>query len=123
MQSTYLCKTYSVVPLYIVAEERVFCYGFLPNILRVSFVLLKECFEMPQSVGAIGGRPNHALYFVGCDDDDNLIYLDPHTTQESIVVEEGCQMLSAEEDQSFHTQSPGRMPLAQIDPSLALVSN
>ena len=42
--------------------------------------LLQECFEMPQSLGVIGGRPNHALYFVGCCD-DQLVYLDPHTTQ------------------------------------------
>jgi len=26
---------------------------------------LKAVFEIPQSLGIIGGRPNHALYFIG----------------------------------------------------------
>jgi len=36
---------------------------------------------MPQCVGIIGGKPNFALYFVGCQG-DHLVFLDPHFVQE-----------------------------------------
>jgi cysteine protease ATG4 len=26
---------------------------------------IKAIFEIPQTIGVIGGRPNHALYFIG----------------------------------------------------------
>lgn len=34
-------------------------------------------------MGAMGGRPNQALYFVGLQKDE-LIFLDPHLVQESV---------------------------------------
>merc|ERR1712112_222855 len=43
---------------------------------------LKACLEFPQSLGVIGGKPNHALYFLGYVEDE-VIYLDPHTTQQA----------------------------------------
>ena len=46
----------------------------------------KECLNWSQSVGIIGGKPNHAYYFLGCTDNE-LIYLDPHTTQQYIKYE------------------------------------
>ena len=33
-----------------------------------------------ESVGVIGGKPNHAYYFVGYTH-EALVFLDPHTTQ------------------------------------------
>lgn len=30
---------------------------------------MQECFELSSCVGVIGGRPNHALYFIGYVDD------------------------------------------------------
>ncbi|CAI2293656.1 unnamed protein product [Caenorhabditis sp. 36 PRJEB53466] len=38
---------------------------------------IQEFFKLPQCVGIIGGRPNHALYFVGISG-TKLFYLDPH---------------------------------------------
>lgn len=38
---------------------------------------VQEFFKLPQCVGIIGGRPNHALYFVGISG-TKLFYLDPH---------------------------------------------
>ena len=43
----------------------------------------QSCFEVPQSVGVVGGRPNSAFYFIGYQD-SKLLYLDPHVTQDSI---------------------------------------
>lgn len=75
---------------------------------------------MPQSIGVIGGRPNHALYFIGYVDDD-LVYLDPHTSQ--VAGQVGTK--SSEEevllDKSYHTENAARLNLTQLDPSLSLV--
>ncbi len=86
-------------------------------------MFLQECFEMPQSLGVIGGRPNHALYFIGCSD-DALVYLDPHTTQgaEELPSEKDMNTgTPGEADRSYHTEGAGRMDIRHLDPSLALV--
>lgn len=56
-----------------------------------------------------GGSPNHALYLLGCVEEE-VLYLDPHTTQPA----------SQRVDASYHVPHPGRLPLTQLDPSLAL---
>lgn len=44
---------------------------------------IKELFNLKQCLGIIGGKARNAYYFIGCDDDDDsLIYLDPHVTKE-----------------------------------------
>ncbi len=68
----------------------------------------------------IGGRPNHALHFIGCCD-DKLIYLDPHTTQDAVGSVRNMTP-GGVADRSYHTERAGRMDIAQLDPSLALVS-
>ena len=62
---------------------------------------LKASFTLPASLGVIGGRPNHALYFLGFVEDE-LVFLDPHTTQPATPeqVEEG--EVHEEEDASYH---------------------
>ncbi|KAI1902598.1 hypothetical protein AGOR_G00017580 [Albula goreensis] len=77
---------------------------------------LKECFKMPQSLGVLGGKPNLAYYFIGYIGEE-LIYLDPHTTQVAVESEPGV----AVDDQSYHCQrSPRRMKALSLDPSVAL---
>jgi len=80
---------------------------------------LKASFTLPASLGVIGGRPNHALYFLGFVEDE-LVFLDPHTTQPATPeqVEEG--EVHEEEDASYHCPRPGRINIAQLDPSLSL---
>ncbi|KPP61099.1 cysteine protease ATG4A-like, partial [Scleropages formosus] len=77
---------------------------------------LKECFKMPQSLGVLGGKPNLAYYFIGFIGEE-LIYLDPHTTQLAVESEAG----GAVDDQSYHcNRSPHRMKVTSLDPSVAL---
>ncbi|XP_067851735.1 cysteine protease ATG4B isoform X1 [Heptranchias perlo] len=77
---------------------------------------LKKCFMLPQSLGVIGGKPNSAHYFIGYVEDE-LIYLDPHTTQPAV---EPLQDFSIP-DESFHCQHPPcRMSISDLDPSIAV---
>ncbi|XP_043913144.1 cysteine protease ATG4A [Protopterus annectens] len=77
---------------------------------------LKECFKMPQSLGVLGGKPNNAYYFIGFVGDE-LIYLDPHSTQSAIDPESSKVV----DDVSYHCQRiPQRMKIVNLDPSVAL---
>ncbi|XP_029789352.1 cysteine protease ATG4B isoform X3 [Suricata suricatta] len=77
---------------------------------------LKHCFMMPQSLGVIGGKPNSAHYFIGYVGDE-LIYLDPHTTQPAVEPAGGCFI----PDESFHCRHPpSRMGVRELDPSIAV---
>ncbi|KAK9510581.1 hypothetical protein O3M35_005328 [Rhynocoris fuscipes] len=78
---------------------------------------LKTCFMFPQSVGIIGGKPNHALYFIGCVGND-VIFLDPHTTQSIRDRKEphGYDKM----DSSYHCQQASRLHILHMDPSVAV---
>uniref|UniRef100_A0A8C3KZW0 Cysteine protease n=1 Tax=Chrysolophus pictus TaxID=9089 RepID=A0A8C3KZW0_CHRPC len=104
------------------------CTGWKPLLLIIPLRLginhinpvyidaFKECFKMPQSLGALGGKPNNAYYFIGFLGNE-LIYLDPHTTQSFVDSEENGTV----DDQSFHCQqAPHRMKIMNLDPSVAL---
>lgn len=79
---------------------------------------LRSCFTWEQSVGIIGGKPNHAYYFIGCVDSDSMVFLDPHTTQANVPWNgETLDMLP---DMSYHCDSPSKMCVSQLDPSLAI---
>lgn len=118
----------------------------LVDINPVYFRALKSTFAFPQSLGILGGRPNHALYFIGCCGND-LIHLDPHTTQTAINIaddlkefisttinstiedgelnkQENCNeqanMVIGLDDISYHCERASRMAITQLDPSIAL---
>ncbi|MGH0154334.1 UNVERIFIED_CONTAM: hypothetical protein FKN15_027171 [Acipenser sinensis] len=77
---------------------------------------LKKCFMLPQSLGVIGGKPNSAHYFIGYVGEE-LIYLDPHTTQPSV---EPCDDGLVPDD-SYHCEHPPcRMHIRELDPSIAV---
>ncbi|VDP07587.1 unnamed protein product [Soboliphyme baturini] len=86
--------------------------------LKVGFFILRSprCFGCSGYLGMIGGRPNHALYFIGLAG-DKLIYLDPHASQISVDLDEGCEAL---QDASYHSTSLLSMPVDNIDPSIAI---
>ncbi|XP_028839405.1 cysteine protease ATG4A isoform X4 [Denticeps clupeoides] len=86
------------------------------NINPVYIQALKECFKIPQSCGVLGGKPNLAYYFIGLIGEE-LIYLDPHTTQSALDAEQGSYV----DDLGYHCQrSPHRMKITSLDPSVAL---
>ncbi|XP_065643488.1 cysteine protease ATG4A isoform X2 [Hydra vulgaris] len=76
---------------------------------------LKIMFTLRQSLGVIGGKPNHAHYFIGFNG-DRLLYLDPHTTQQTIEPER----FNVIPDESFHCVYPCFMSFQSLDPSVAL---
>lgn len=80
---------------------------------------LKICFESRQSIGVIGGKPNQALYLVGCVGDE-VIYLDPHTTQKSGPIENKVTDDQKEMDASYHCKYASRIPILSMDPSVAV---
>lgn len=80
---------------------------------------LKNCFTFKQSLGLIGGRPNHAYYFIGFVDND-LVYLDPHTVQPTVCLECGDAACTDAADDSYHCPAANRMDFLMLDPSVAL---
>lgn len=80
---------------------------------------LKSSFKIKQSLGVIGGKPNLALYFIGCVGNE-VIYLDPHTTQRSGSVDKKAEEDEIELDATYHCKSASRIPITGMDPSVAL---
>ncbi|KAL1123767.1 hypothetical protein AAG570_001540 [Ranatra chinensis] len=80
---------------------------------------LKTCFTFSQSLGVIGGKPNHALYFIGCVGND-VIFLDPHTTQPIGIVESKEEDHERKTDASYHRNHASRLHLLHMDPSVAV---
>ena len=77
---------------------------------------LFSCFKLPQSVGIIGGRPKHALYLIGYQD-EQIFYLDPHTTQSAVLTPQGSLRIP---DKTYHTSHVESMHYSELDPSLAI---
>ncbi|CAH0381366.1 unnamed protein product [Bemisia tabaci] len=80
---------------------------------------VKTCFTFRQSLGVIGGKPNHALYFIGCVGND-VIFLDPHTTQPVGFVQSKEQEHEKKVDCTYHCKHASRLPILHMDPSVAV---
>ncbi|XP_006637839.1 cysteine protease ATG4B [Lepisosteus oculatus] len=88
----------------------------LSDINEAYIETLKNCFMLPQSLGVIGGKPNSAHYFIGYVGDE-MIYLDPHTTQPAVEPSDDGQV----PDDTYHCQHPPcRMHIRELDPSIAV---
>ncbi|XP_071839278.1 cysteine protease ATG4B-like isoform X2 [Apostichopus japonicus] len=87
----------------------------LNEINNVYINRLTNCFKLPQSLGVIGGKPNHAHYFIGVHD-KNLVFLDPHTTQPTVDFDQWGHIA----DESYHCASVSTMLISSLDPSIAL---
>ncbi|XP_053959172.1 cysteine protease ATG4B [Anastrepha ludens] len=91
----------------------------LSDINPIYIPALKSCFELVGNCGMIGGRPNQALYFVGYVDDE-VLYLDPHTTQRSGSVGQKTSQDERDFDATFHQRYAGRISFQHMDPSMAM---
>lgn len=104
----------------------------LTKINPLYFAALKKTFQLKNSLGIIGGRPNHALYLIGFTDDD-MIYLDPHSTQQYIDLDISPTTITQQQqqapedvskslpiDSTYHCACPEKMSIDRLDPSLAL---
>ena len=58
------------------------------------FPSLIKLFNSKQFLGFIGGKINSAFYFFGLSDEQNLLYLDPHLNQDSIIDLEDKNMIT-----------------------------
>jgi len=96
-------------PIFIVVPVRL----GIEKINRAYIPSLKGLLRLSQSIGIIGGRPRQSLYFVGYQDNDAL-YLDPHIVRPSVRSDQEVAL------DSYHCSIPGKMPMENIDPSLAL---
>uniref|UniRef100_A0A8C7BJY9 Cysteine protease n=1 Tax=Neovison vison TaxID=452646 RepID=A0A8C7BJY9_NEOVI len=75
----------------------------------------KMCCVLPLSADTVGESPPDTLN--ASNQSDELIFLDPHTTQTFVDTEENGTV----DDQTFHClQSPQRMNILNLDPSVAL---
>lgn len=101
-----------IIPLRLGLTQLNMCYEKALHV-RVSFLGVFYQFSFDQAffslrwcVGILGGQPNRALYFTGsCN--GNLVYLDPHTCHDSLVVHNGAATESEDIDEIDHevTQS------------------
>ncbi|CAM9995339.1 unnamed protein product [Scytosiphon promiscuus] len=96
-----------LVPLRLGLDE--LSEGYIPSLLQT--------LRVPQSLGFLGGRPNHAIFFIGAQG-ETLTGLDPHTTQ--AAPDMGGGFPSERYVHSLHCQSAVSMDVHRIDPSLAL---
>jgi len=76
---------------------------------------LLTVFQQSHSMGIVGGKSNAARYYVGVVDSRDVLYLDPHTVQP--VVNMDNAQFSVD---SYHPTQHSSMPLCDIDPSLAM---
>ncbi|KAL2768342.1 cysteine protease ATG4A isoform b [Daubentonia madagascariensis] len=75
----------------------------------------KMCCVLPLSADTAGESPPDSL--IASNQSNELIFLDPHTTQTFVDTEENGTV----DDQTFHClQSPQRMNILNLDPSVAL---
>uniref|UniRef100_A0A915EWI4 Cysteine protease n=1 Tax=Ditylenchus dipsaci TaxID=166011 RepID=A0A915EWI4_9BILA len=90
------------------------------QINKIYYQKLQKMFSLQFMLGAIGGRPRAAVYLVASA--ENCLYsLDPHTTQpyQPLDVKLGNRE-EAKKWNSFHCERPSRIPLEDLDPSLAV---
>ena len=94
----------------VIACTEVFRLHFTSTIDREIFTI--EKFRQLQSVSILP-----LFLFL----ENSLLYLDPHTNQPTVP----APIVFSEiiPDQTFHCDQPERMPLSELDPSLALVSS
>ncbi|KAI8322076.1 peptidase C54, partial [Martensiomyces pterosporus] len=90
--------------------------GYIPKI--------KTLFQIPQSVGLVGGKPSRSFYFVGRQG-DSLFYLDPHVTRQHVPRSTSLDgqsrgLFGIPDTDEYHTSHICSMPIYRLDPSMLL---
>lgn len=79
---------------------------------------LKTCFNYPQCVGILGGKPKFALYFVGYQS-DQFIFLDPHYVQD--VIGNYSELKSEEKRNTYKYLGEARkISIENLDPCIGI---
>jgi len=114
-----LCETNSNMiithnwnPIFILVASRI----GLDKLNRVYIQHLQHILRSPYCVGIIGGKPRESVYFIGYQD-QHIIYLDPHFVQPFVLHSEGT---TQREIQTYQCKVPLKMPMVDIDPSIAV---
>jgi cysteine protease ATG4 len=93
------------------------CRLGLYEIEKIYYESLFFLFQSKNFLGFIGGKPNRAFYCIGIDQENNLIYLDPHFTQESI---NSCFYNIPKYHESYFKKNIYRIKISQIQPALTI---
>ena len=80
---------------------------------------LKDSLELPQSIGIAGGRPSSSHYFFA-HQEDQIFYLDPHSTRPALPFHPNSADYTEEEVDSCHTRRLRRLNITDMDPSMLL---
>ena len=85
---------------------------------------MKSLFQNPHCIGVLGGRPNHAIYFVGYHTKENVLYgLDPHTVfsnPSGDIIYDSSIFPSDDYIHQIHVKDFVTLDIKQLDPSLAI---
>lgn len=80
----------------------------IETINAIYYPSLLQLLSLPQSMGIAGGKPSSSYYFFGYQD-DQLLYLDPHRSQQI-----------DESNNSYKPQSCNTVPISGLDPSMVV---
>ncbi len=74
---------------------------------------IRQLFRLKECIGIIGGKTRLAYYFIGYnEDDDSLLYLDPHVTKEADKVINMGNILSKHVNKEIHLLKLNKMSTA-----------
>ena len=82
-----------------------------PEFLEV----IRTFFCCKLNVGIMGGRPGEAFYLIGLQD-EWLIFLDPHNTQEALFSDTDS---IKRDHMTYHESNAKKIHFSKLDPSLA----
>lgn len=77
---------------------------------------IKETFNCRECLGFIGGKENSAFYFIGYDN-DNIFYLDPHFSQETVHDVNDTQSIV---DTYFNNKTLYQLPFDRLQTGLTI---
>jgi len=100
-------------PLFIMVTSRI----GLERMNPIYIDHIQHILRSKNCVGIIGGKPRESVYFIGYQD-NQIIYLDPHFVQAYIPFD--SDSVSQKDFMTYQCRVPLKMPIQDIDPSLAI---